>query len=263
MHGNSEYQAIELGNGNHEPTELDTTGYALIELDPHEQLLRHSYAGREVDQSLPKDTPHELALAITDFGSPLPRHSITTPRHHDLSEAVSETAHTALYSTSLKQGRDSVVKFHCQGLVSCEGYCSCICHSIYRYKSPGLLERLIGSLFVGYTDLPTSTPKCDSKTCMDKASRNIRISYAFPFWFIRRTIEIIASDSINGPSFGLSLRTRVDPSTGVNIISLAHNGNISGMISLLGERRASLTDVESFSGHPLFFVRGAAPMAPY
>ena len=265
--GDSDYRPIELDTSNYGFTELSGDGYGFTELDSgdhrsaepgaNEQLSRRSYMARGVDQLLLQNSPQELALPEPSLQPDPLENGTATLRQFDAPEAILATTHTGTAPTSRIRQRQPVVKFHCDSWISCEGYCSCICHSTYRYKSPELLDNLVGSLFIGYTGLPISTPKCDSRTCINQTPRSIRVSYAFPSWFFMKTLDVVARNSQNGPSFGLSLRNRIDASTGINIISLTHNGDITGMVKLLEERKASLTDVTLYNGTTLFCVRGS------
>ena len=158
---------------------------------------------------------------------------------------------------NIQRRRDSVVTLYCHRIISPESQCSCICHKNHHYRSPSLLNKLIGSLFVGYTGLPILTTKCDSSTCVNqtRSPRSIRASYTFPTWFVTKTLDLAIESSItSGPSFGLSLRNRVNLDSGMNIISGACNGDIPMIIKLLEQHKASLTDIYARAGQSAFYV---------
>ena len=149
-----------------------------------------------------------------------------------------------------------VVTFNCNRLFLCEEHCACTCHSKHRYKSPELFSNLLGSLFIGYTGLPFTSSKCNLPTCRQQTSRSIRISYAFPLWFVQKTLNILfRSTTATGPSFGLNVRNRINYGTGINTLTLARCGDIVGLIKLLNNREGSLNDVDVTFGLSPFYVR--------
>ena len=153
--------------------------------------------------------------------------------------------------------RPSAITFYCNIITSCKRYCSCVCHSRTSYNSPQRLKNLLGSLFVGYTGLPSSTLKCDLDTCANQGSRNLQFqaSYTFPVWFVMKTLYFSAENSfVGGPSFGLRIRNRINQNSGINVISLARTGDIPGIIQLLEKGKASLYDI-SITGVSPFRVR--------
>ena len=172
-----------------------------------------------------------------------------------LIEPNSEPNETGLTSYVCER-RPLVVTFYCKKAISCEGYCSCVCHASRRYKSPGLLNSLIGSLFIGYSGFPILSKKCDLATCADQTSRSVRASYTFPAWFVMKTLDFVAkSSSTSGLCFNLRLRNKISQGAGTNIISLARNGAIPTIRKLLEKGQASLTDTDSLGFSP-FCVRG-------
>ena len=172
----------------------------------------------------------------------------------DLVEMASD--HTRITSRRASPRRSSpFLTFNCARLQSCTRDCSCICHSKQTYILPSIFKRLFGSLFVGYTGLPLSVTKCNLKTCSNHVSRDIRASYSFPTWFVKKTFDFAVRCSFtNGPCFGLSVRNRVSPGARLNMLSLAVQGNIHGMIRLIETRMGSLNDIEISHGHSSFWV---------
>ena len=253
------FEPIELSIGEHEQS---------LELDTSVFQSQASCTTREINQ-LSSETPvQELPALTSDPVSDL------SGLHQDLPRPTSSGAEldSATRSSQLKgmqleniveasdspiqQRRPQMVTFNCRRPISCEGHCSCICHSNRRhYKSPGVLSKLVGSLFIGYYGLPVSISECDSKTCVNQVSRMLRVSYSFPTWFVSKTLNLVARNLFTSdPCFGLSLRNRVDIAAGVNIISSALRGDISTITKLLEGHKASLTDVESYAGNSPFNV---------
>ena len=72
--------------------------------------------------------------------------------------------------------------------VACQPGCSCACHSQQKASSPGILNCVLGQLFVGYAGLPYLSPKCDNETCKKSRASKISIEYWFPWGFLSSTI---------------------------------------------------------------------------
>ena len=168
-----------------------------------------------------------------------------------------EPGHTTPFLTNLAQQRpSSFATIHCNRILKCEGHCPCICHLKQRFRSPRVFDKLIGTLFIGYTGLPISVSKCDHHPCKNHVPRSVRASYIFPAWFLTKTLDFIMrySHSMSGPCIGLSVRNRVNPAAGMNIITLAQNGDTSGIIKLLEQHKGSLTDISHIRGASAFHV---------
>ena len=250
-----------------EPMELDSNNFRSrarrrswdfdwAAYDSPSQLERPSVTNRgsisdfqDLIEHAPSQVHARGALASSDIGNQGPTRL-----------ALDDRDVTRTLVDHVQESESPIVTFHCNRMRSCERSCSCACHSRNQYKSPAMFNKLIGSLFVGYTGLPVSTlpSKCDSDTCVNQVSRDIQVVYVFPAWFMMKTLDFFCRTLFTtGPSFGLSTRNRVETSlsSGVNIISLARNGDKAGIITLLEKRKASLTDIASVSGDSPFNVR--------
>ena len=67
---------------------------------------------------------------------------------------------------------------------SCGLDCNCTCHESFRPRSPGFLDSVFGSFFLGYEASPWTSPGCGNARCRRVS---IKIDYTFPRWFISRT----------------------------------------------------------------------------
>ena len=80
---------------------------------------------------------------------------------------------------------------------SCGPDCNCSCHKQARFKSPGFLDAVFGSLFVGYSASPWPSQGCSNVRCR---GRSARIQYVFPRWFVHRVLAItVACRQPKGP----------------------------------------------------------------
>jgi hypothetical protein len=70
----------------------------------------------------------------------------------------------------------------------CSLACSCACHYKYSARTPKLLDRAIGSIFVGYQGNPQGSFACDSKECIRQSLKHSlsSVTYMFPSWWMWR-----------------------------------------------------------------------------
>ena len=266
--GAAETVRAELNNHSTQPIELGTDEPQL-DLPQNNLFRRRAFrVRRQVNQTsildLARDSGVPEVYSIPDFlevNGHSPRQystpekiTISEAEHQDLSRLAPEHIMAAT-TGGIQQRQSPVIRFHCSILSSCEGHCSCICHSKRRYQSPRMFSNLVGTLFIGYTGLPVSALGCDLDTCVKQTPRDFRAIYTFPAWFVMKALDFTAKIlSSNGLCFGLIVRNRIDGSAGVSIISLAIAGDGSGILELLTAKRASLTDVEKTSGVSPFHV---------
>ena len=210
-----------------EPAELSSNECRFQASNVAQQFNRGSLQSsvQELDivgaQSVLNPTGHNQRLSST------PPEAVVY-HNQDLFTPVSEHS-TTTTAAKAPLGRPPTVTFHCDRLLPCEDHCPCICHSKYRYKSTGLLDQLIGSLFIGYIGnlFSSSQCQCDAATCTNQISCVVRVSYTFPPWFSQKTLDILVRRAATtGPYLGVTLRNRVIFGAGININSLACSGNV-------------------------------------
>ena len=240
----------------------------LIELGTSKQQIQSPHRIRDFEWSAFQSSFQEAAVPIPHAARNLPglngivSAQFDAPRatmytdtgSHEPTNLASEYIRPTL-TTRVQQRQSSVITFHCDRLLSCARGCSCVCHSKQSYKSPGMLGKLVGSIFVGYTGLPMLTAKCDLDTCINQVPHSIRVSYTFPAWVVMKTLDFFAkSSSVSGPCFGLSVRNRVSEAFGMNILTASRHGDISTLIKLLEKRKVSISDI-GLNGASPFAVR--------
>ena len=62
----------------------------------------------------------------------------------------------------------------------CQQLCDCECHMYKRSRLPQGLESIFGTLFYGYTGLPTATPPCSNNDCRRSSEAFLQVNYYFP-----------------------------------------------------------------------------------
>ena len=137
----------------------------------------------------------------------------------------------------------------------CRPGCSCACHTQRRSATPGLMDRLIEQLFVGYAGLPLLSPKCDNDTCGKTQSTHVSVEYWFPLGFCWSQIIRfhVGYRPHLGPQLCMSTLRRVPDSA--PCVNFALEGNIEGLKSLFKHGLASPRDVSSTRGYSVLRVR--------
>ena len=73
----------------------------------------------------------------------------------------------------------------------CKPSCYCSCHRQRELKSSSILNRVLGSLFMSHSAIPTlPTGRCDTKSCLSHSTAAIKVFYVFPYWALRRAIYL-------------------------------------------------------------------------
>jgi hypothetical protein len=129
----------------------------------------------------------------------------------------------------------------------CTPSCSCVCHKEAKLRTPKLLERLIGSLFIGYSGLPVLTKDCNEASCHLRAQPSSAITYFFPRWFLARAVAVVMTRTpLAGPVVDLKFQ-RIVPGD-ADIFRYAMLGDIEKLESLFINGLASPNDVHAESG---------------
>lgn len=72
----------------------------------------------------------------------------------------------------------------------CNQCCHCSCHKPCYVRSPSILNRVLGSLFIGYYAIPMPVSgTCDTLSCLNRSTATINAIYTFPYWFLYRAIS--------------------------------------------------------------------------
>ncbi|KAL8832371.1 MAG: hypothetical protein Q9170_004907 [Blastenia crenularia] len=176
--------------------------------------------------------------------APMPITAEPTSRLFDVEAQEHQTYVTEKASTSelqLVSNRDSRPG-------QCKRACSCVCHIVYRVKTPAILQNLVGSLLVKSNGLYGMSQACNENSCRRSSAASLRISYRFPEWFLNRMISsFITSNHVDGPQLSLvALRIVSDSSA---IFSLASTGNTDTLAQLLQSGLASPRDVSATWGY--------------
>ena len=127
--------------------------------------------------------------------------------------------------------------------------CSCNCHRCGRSskRTPKLLDRFLGILFIQYFGLPYTNERCDDSGCSQCSVSNIRLVYLFPAWFLMRALVVLLRFSpANGPEAIIRMPRIVSNSS--RIFLMAITGDVIGMRGILNHGLGSPMDVDVENG---------------
>lgn len=113
------------------------------------------------------------------------------------------------------------------------------------HSTRGLVDRVLGQMFVGYAGLPLINAKCDTDTCEKIQAAHVSVEYWFPLGFVWSKIlrlQLTYQPNI-GPQFELSTLRRVPDSA--LCVNFALSGNIDGLKELFKRGLASPRDVST------------------
>ena len=143
----------------------------------------------------------------------------------------------------------SVTRWRCA--YSCT--CSCHRHSRPNKRSPNILDRFIGVLFVGYLGLPKISGQCNDKDCIQQLSATVLITYFFPRWLLARAmILVLKLSSVHGPELNLRIPRIVSHTS--RIFQCAGKGDVDGMKEILDRGLGSPMDIDITNGFSALFV---------
>ena len=126
---------------------------------------------------------------------------------------------------------------------SCGPRCDCTCHRKLRFRSPGFLDAVFGSLFLGYQASPWFSQGCRNGRCRRSSTR---IQYMFPKWFVKRSVALtIACSQPKGPELILRV-LRLRPNDAF-IFFCARDGYYHGLKHLLENGEASVVDIDEYN----------------
>jgi hypothetical protein len=167
---------------------------------------------------------------------------------HALSDSATITSSMRIETASAIQVRTSYRR-----VMLCGPACRCSCHSERRRRTPQFLNRLMGSLFLGYTGVPVFPHPCDDSLCAQRSFPSAHLTYFFPEWFFRRMLTLaMAFDPVGGPQVALRM-PRILPDT-AKIFHLATSGDIDAIKAMFKTGQASPFDVSSSFGYSVLHV---------
>lgn len=135
------------------------------------------------------------------------------------------------------------------------GICRCACHSTTRLNTPGgLLNRVVGQLFMGFSGVSILSPSCNIPSCEAAKNPAITAEYWFPmglFWSM--IVQFNLSYQVNaGPQIGIKTLRRVPDSA--MCVNYTIKGDIEGLKGLFRRGTASPRDVSDTRGYSLLRV---------
>lgn len=137
----------------------------------------------------------------------------------------------------------------------CSNSCPCDCHtapsSTSQWRFPEFAKSIVGSLFVGYSSLPSGAApgSCSHARCGRNGLVAVELHYIFPPWFLAYAVSAAFEKSARTPpTFGITLRRRVWPVAPKTLLSYVIAGDVDGVRHALEVRPATVTDVDCRTG---------------
>ncbi|KIW01308.1 uncharacterized protein PV09_07344 [Verruconis gallopava] len=130
---------------------------------------------------------------------------------------------------------------------ACTPWCSCICHQETRLRTPKMLEKLIGALFINCSGIPLLQTPCNERSCHMRALPLAHVTYFFPPWLVSKVVSFMMTVTpLSGPVASLKVSRTVPGSA--DIFTFAKVGDVEGMKRLFQRGLASPHDVHFESG---------------
>lgn len=140
--------------------------------------------------------------------------------------------------------------------IPCRSWCPCTCHAKRKLMltAPGLIENVLGRMFVGYSGFPVVNKPCDFRGCRDQQKATATIEYWFPWWFVSMNSKLCLTYlPLTGPQCHLSTTRRIPDDS--QSIAFAMQGNIDGLKYLFSQGLVGPRDVSDSRGFTLMRVR--------
>lgn len=134
----------------------------------------------------------------------------------------------------------------------CRSWCPCACHTKRKLKpiASGIMEGVLGRIFIGYSGLPLLKEPCDFRGCRDRQHATSTVEYWFPSWFVSMNLGLhLIYLPRTGPELQLSTTRRVSDAS--QSISFAIQGNIESLKNLFTQGLAGPRDVSDSRGYTL------------
>lgn len=158
-------------------------------------------------------------------------------------------------TSSEKETNTQTLRILTSHRIPCRRWCPCACHAKQKLKlaAQGMMESLLGKIFVGYSGLPVLNKQCDFRGCRDRQNATATIEYWFPWWFVSMNTKFCLTYlPWTGPQFQLSTVRRVPDDS--QSIAFAMQGNIDGLKHLFSQGLISPRDVSDSRGFSLMRV---------
>lgn len=141
-----------------------------------------------------------------------------------------------------------------QGPEHCARWCSCMCHTRSNFRSPWVLETLIGRLNVSFTGM---RPECNEWNCRGTSRASFTVVHRFPAYLISRYIKLnMHYTPIDGLTFALHA-PRVT-SWSHRYWNYANAGDLPAIQGMFSQKKASPYDVTLHGSNALMYAANHA-----
>ena len=142
----------------------------------------------------------------------------------------------------------------CSQRFPCTSHCRCLCHESRRFDSPRTFQRLIGTLFLGYSGYPISNfQRCTENSCQGQQVFRVSAVYVFPSWLLARLLAVTVIKSL-GSEIHFSLKVQRIVSSGAEVLRLTLLNDVTGLQRLFSKGLASPNDINHVTGQNVLIV---------
>ena len=133
---------------------------------------------------------------------------------------------------------------------SCKKRCSCICHIQRSFRTPWILNMLVGRISIQYTG---QRPPCNETKCQRTSTIPATMTYVLPRYLFRRYITLTMHYTpLDGPAF--SLRAPRVTSWSHVYWNYASKGDLQAIQRMFAKHKASPFDLNPRGGNALHYA---------
>lgn len=120
------------------------------------------------------------------------------------SDSITAVSSTTVSTESISKLKLEFSRFRKRG---CIPECECTCHRRRKYRSPSFALKVLGEVFVGFSNLPLLSTSCSDKRCIQKSPFSATLTYYLPTLFLRKMLSLVLITTSQGdPAACLKVR---------------------------------------------------------
>ncbi|KAG8529125.1 uncharacterized protein KY384_005760 [Bacidia gigantensis] len=105
------------------------------------------------------------------------------------------TTSTTVSTESVSKLKLEFSRFQKRGCVS---ECVCTCHQRKKYRSPSFAQKVLGEIFIGFSNLPLLSTGCSDTRCTQKSPFSATLTYYLPTLFLRKMLSLVLITTSQG-----------------------------------------------------------------
>ena len=143
------------------------------------------------------------------------------------------TSSTTVSTESVSKLKLEFSRFQKRG---CVPECECKCHQRRRYRSPSFIQKILGELFIGFSNLPLLSTRCSDDRCTQKSPFSATLTYYLPTLFLKKMVSLVLITTSQGdPAACLKVRPL---SSDFSIYRAVENKNLQAVRKMVDSRQS-------------------------